>query len=73
MQQDPARDAGLLLHLERGGSRVAALDQDRNGSVKQFPFRRLTAITLTDPDGRRSGRTPCGQGELLKLCGKLPQ
>ena len=71
VQQDPARDAGLLLHLERGGCRVAALDQDRNRGVKQLLFRGLTTLTLTDPDGRGRGRTPCSQGELLKLCGKL--
>ena len=73
MQQDPTRDARLLLHLQRGGRRVAALHQDRNGGVKQLPFRGLTAIALTDPDRRRSGRTPCGQSELLKSCGKLTQ
>src|SRR5277367_4258529 len=72
VQQDPARDAGLLLHLQRGGCRVAALDQDRNRGVKQLPFRRLTTLALTDPDRWPCGRTPCSQGELLKLCSKLP-
>jgi hypothetical protein len=41
----------LLLHLQRRGGRVAALDQDRNRGVKQLPFRGLTTLALTDPDG----------------------
>ena len=46
MQQDPPGDAGLLLHLQRGGSDVATLDQDRHGGVKQLPFRGLATLAL---------------------------
>jgi hypothetical protein len=33
----------------------------------------LATVALTDPRGRRSGRIPCSQDELLRACGKLTQ